>query len=252
VKLLRRDLHYLAGAYALDALDRSERDRFEHHLHRCPSCSNEVRGLREASTRLAFAASRVPPRAMRERVLTRATRIRQLPPATEGRRRRPEPRSSSLLRPAFVIGVVGLVAVIALGTLLVTTRHRLSTATAEQQAITSVLTAPDARLVTKRTSIGGHTTVVLSRRLRKAVVTTARLPSQPDNKVYQLWLIHLKPKATYRSAGLLPSPSAGKTAPVLATGLIRGDVLGVTVEPAGGTKQPTTTPIVLIPLYSKK
>ena len=256
MKLLRRDLHLMSGGYALDALDGAERDRFEHHLHRCPSCSNEVRGFRETATRLAFAVSRVPPAAMRQNVLTRAARTRQLPPVGEIRRRRPQPRSALLLQPALVTGVVGLIVVIVLALLLVQARHQATTATAErnaiaarEKAITAVLSAPDARLLSARTSVGGKTTVVVSHRLHKIVVTTARLRALPDNKVYQLWL--LGPPAI-RSAGLLPRPSNGRTTPVLATGLFRGDELGVTVEPAGGTKQPTTTPIVIIKLYSKR
>ena len=57
MRLLRRDLHSLSGAYALDALDTgSERDRFTRHLSRCPSCAGEVRGFREVATAMAFAA----------------------------------------------------------------------------------------------------------------------------------------------------------------------------------------------------
>ncbi|MFY9999572.1 MAG: zf-HC2 domain-containing protein, partial [Trebonia sp.] len=41
----RRDLHVLAGAYALDALDDAERDRFERHLRGCQACQNVVRGF---------------------------------------------------------------------------------------------------------------------------------------------------------------------------------------------------------------
>ena len=52
---LRRDLHSLAGAYALDALGSpAEQDRFARHLSRCPSCGAEVRGFREVATALAF------------------------------------------------------------------------------------------------------------------------------------------------------------------------------------------------------
>jgi anti-sigma-K factor RskA len=53
-----------------------------------------------------------------------------------------------------------------------------------------------------------------------------------------------------RRAGLLPAPTAGRTAPVLASGLITGDSVGVTVEPAGGTSQPTTSPIVVMSLQA--
>jgi hypothetical protein len=34
----------------------------------------------------------------------------------------------------------------------------------------------------------------------------------------------------------------------VATGYVKGYKLGVTVEPAGGTLKPTTTPIVAMPL----
>jgi hypothetical protein len=38
------------------------------------------------------------------------------------------------------------------------------------------------------------------------------------------------------------------TTPVVATGIVKGDKLGLTVEPAPGSKQPTTTPILALPL----
>jgi anti-sigma-K factor RskA len=67
----------------------------------------------------------------------------------------------------------------------------------------------------------------------------------PASKIYEAWLIN--PRRT-RPAGLLPAPHGGKTRPLLATELMPGDELGLTVEPAGGTAKPTTTPILVIPL----
>ena len=41
MRLLRRDVHALAGVYALDALDPgAERDWFSRHLNRCQSCAS--------------------------------------------------------------------------------------------------------------------------------------------------------------------------------------------------------------------
>ncbi len=77
------------------------------------------------------------------------------------------------------------------------------------------------------------------------VVTTTGLPPLPSGKVYELWLMA---PGSNRPAGLLPAPSGGRTAPVLAVGLAAGDRAGVTVEPAGGSAQPTTTPILAISL----
>ncbi len=53
-----------------------------------------------------------------------------------------------------------------------------------------------------------------------------------------------------RPAGLLPHPAAGRTSPLLAAGLTAGDRIGRTVEPAGGSRQPTSTPILVMTLRS--
>jgi anti-sigma-K factor RskA len=245
VRLLRHDLHTLTGAYALDAVDDAERDRFEHHLHRCQPCSHEVRGLHETAARMAMAVAKAPPAGLRERVLTAAARTRQLPPVTDVRPL--PPRARWMPRLAVGLAAAGLAVVIALGISLAAARRQLDDARAQQQAVAAVLNSPGVRILTRRTSLGGTATVIVSRSEQKAIFTAAGLPRLPGAKVYQLWL--LGPPRT-RSAGLLPLPGGGGTAPLLASGVARGDSVGVTVEPAGGSAQPTTTPIVVIPVSS--
>jgi anti-sigma-K factor RskA len=243
---LRHDLHTLTGAYALDAVDDAERDRFEHHLNRCQPCSHEVRGLRETATRMAMAVAQAPPPGLRERVLTAAARTRQLPPVTDVRPQ-PQPRARWMPRLAVGLAAAGLAVAIVLGISLAAAQRQLDDARAQQRAVTAVLNSPGVRILTRRTSLGGTATVVVSRSEQKVIFTAAGLPRLPSAKVYQLWL--LGPPRT-RSAGLLPLPGEGGTAPLLASGLARGDSVGVTVEPAGGSAQPTTTPIVVIPVAS--
>jgi anti-sigma-K factor RskA len=245
VRLLRHELHILTGAYALDAVDGPERDRFEHHLRRCRPCGNEVRGLAETATSLAMAVAMSPPPRLKDRVMAAAAVTRQVPPPVDHRRLRRAARSSWVPRLATAVAAVGVAVAVALGVIQVSTQHRLDSARAQNQAIAAVLAAPDARIVTQATSAGGTASVVVSRAERKIVFTSAGLPPLSGGKVYQLWLIG-PPRV--RSAGLLPQPSAGKTAPVLASGLVAGDKVGMTVEPAGGTTLPTTTPIVLMTL----
>jgi anti-sigma-K factor RskA len=270
------DLHELAGAYALDALEEVERARFERHLESCSACTAEVSGFTAIATAMATAAAAEPPAGLRARVLADVAVTRQLPPEVAGaagqrRSRRAaasgaqdaarEERTSGegrqggrgALRPyglvpkiAAGIAAASLAAAAALAVVTVNTHDELRTAQAHNAAIAAVLTAPDARIVSGKTSAGGTATVVTSQLLGQMVFTSAGMPTLPAPQVYQLWFIGT---GGARSAGLLPAAGpGGTTALVLASGLTAGDKIGVTVEPAGGTSAPTTTPIVMLPV----
>jgi anti-sigma factor RsiW len=261
--MFTHDLHELTGAYALDALDGSEYERFVRHLRRCQACLTEVRGMREVATSLAVAASAETPAGLRERVLLLASQTRQLPPElTRHARRRwslrgwlsrqpwlSGPWLTWMPRLATVTAVIAIAAAVVLGITLSDTEQQLNNqrsqnaATAAQSAaVNAVLSAPDAQTVVGSVKTGGTTTVVLSAIRHELVVSTSGLAALPSGKVYELWLI--TPAAVAHRAGLLPAAVSGRTAPVLATGLAAGDVLGMTVEPAGGTSQPTP-PVIL-------
>jgi hypothetical protein len=70
------------------------------------------------------------------------------------------------------------------------------------------------------------------------VVSTSGMASLPSSRVYQVWV--MSPSGA-RSAGLMYGSS------LLASSVRPGDRIGITVEPAGGTTQPTTTPVAVLP-----
>ena len=158
---MSKDLHLLAGAYALDALPEGEREEFEGHLARCDACAQEVRGFREATAQLGAAVATSPPPPLRGQVLAEIRQVRQLPPevpdlAAERRRRaRPWPRLAGALAAACL--VVALIA----GGLAVRSQQELNRARAAGAAVAAVLSAPDARAVSGPAS-GGSATVVVS------------------------------------------------------------------------------------------
>jgi hypothetical protein len=268
--LLRNDQHTLTGVYALDALDTAaEVARFERHLNRCDSCTGEVRGFRETATRLAMAVAQQPPPALRTAVMADVARTRQVPAVDDrARHRRPVPRLTLLPRLATAGAALALAAAVTLAVVLVNTNNQLSqtqqqlsqtqqqlsqakrhliAAQTQLAAINAVRTASDATLVTQATKIGGRVTVVKSAAKRQLVVTTSGLPPLKAGKVYQLWLIGHAPNKI-RSEGLLAAPHNGHTGPVLISGVLAGDTLGVSVQQAGGSIQPTLPAvIVLIP-----
>ena len=248
MRFLRHDMHSLSGAYALDALEGgAERDRFARHMNRCQSCAGEVRGFREVATALAFAATAEPPPELRDRVLAAAARTRQLPPevTTHARPRRTRSWVPWVPWISGVVATASIVVAVLFGFAQAHTQQQLNQAQAENKAISLLLSSPQVTLLSRSTTKGGVATVVLAAARRQLVVVTNGLPALPAGKVYQLWLIG---KTKIVSAGLLPAATSGRTAPVLASGVVRGDALGLTVEPAPGSAQPTTKPILALPL----
>ena len=240
VKIPRDDLHVLTGGYALDAVSDPEREDFERHLRHCASCDAEVCSLRETAARFTLAWT--PPARMGQRVLAAAYRTRQLPPLARPRQERARVvrlfADRPLTRRAVALAAAASLAVaVALGVTQAATQHQLESVQASNSAINRVVTERDARIETTATSVGGSVTVVASAALREAVVTTSGMPALPASRVYQAWVI--SPSGA-RSAGLLGGQ-------LLASGVRPADRIGITVEPAGGTSSPTTTPVALLP-----
>jgi anti-sigma-K factor RskA len=242
VKVMPDDLHVLTGGYVLDAISEAEREEFERHLQNCPTCDAEVRGLRETAARLALACAVTPPARMEQQVLAATYRTRQLPPLPAGRPRRerrvqPERALRFPHRIAVLAAAASVAAAVALGITQLSAQHQLDHA--RDTAIARVVTAPDARVEAAGTSAGGNVTVVTSAALREAVVSTSGMASLPSSRVYQVWV--MSPSGA-RSAGLMHGSS------LLASSVRPGDRIGITVEPAGGTTQPTTTPVAVLPV----
>jgi anti-sigma factor RsiW len=242
VKAMREDLHVLTGSYVLDATSDTEREEFERHLQHCPACEAEVRGMRETAARLALACAVTAPARMEQRVLAAAYQTRQLPPLSADRPRRSLPRRAFPRRAlprrlAVLAAAASVAAAVALGITQLSAQHQLDQARAT--AIARVVTAPDAHVETARTSAGGSVTVVTSAALREAVVSASGMASLPSSRVYQVWV--MSPSGA-RSAGLIHGSS------LLASAVRPGDRIGITVEPAGGTARPTTTPVAVLPV----
>ena len=219
------DIHALSGAYAVDAVDDIERASFERHLAGCPTCLAEVASLREAAAAMADDATVAPPPALRSAVLDGITRVRPLPPVTVGgtvHRRK--------WFPALVAAVV--LALVGVGGAVWQPWRDDSSQTVS--AADRVLADPDAQRVTQDLPNGATATVVRSAKEHRAVIVTENMPAAPAGKVYQLWL--QTPSADMVSAGLMPK--SGSTA------LLDGDAdeaigVGLSLEPQGGSKQPT-------------
>ncbi len=234
--------HALAGAYALDALDHDERTEFEHHLAGCADCADEVRSLQNAAVELSHMSAVAPPPQLRADLLADIARVRPLAPVTDNviaLRRARTGRSVWQVMAA----ACALIAVIAAGWGYQQSRDAARHSTALVSVADQVLRAPDARAVSG--DIGaGHATVIYSKSEQKVALIAHQLPALTKSQTYQLWLIaDQNGGEKFTSAGTFSPDGAGNV-----TATVTGDVsatakMGVTIEPAGGSAQPTSAPI---------
>ncbi|HEY2042838.1 MAG TPA: anti-sigma factor [Jatrophihabitans sp.] len=229
------DLHSLVGAYAVDALNSDERIAFEDHLNVCADCANEVGSLQAAATELSHIAAIAPPPELRASVLASISQVRPLPPVVD---------NVIALRRARAGRSVwqGLAAACALIAILVGAwgyqQHRDAgrTSASPYSQFNAVLSAPDARTISH--SLGtGNATVVYSRSTGKVAMVAHGISAPGANKVYQLWMLASgKPAA---SGGTF-TPDANGEVRIAAQGDVKDTAsMGVSIEPAGGSPQPT-------------
>ena len=123
---------------------------------------------------------------------------------------------------------------------------------AAQQAasLAQLNAAPDVQRASATTADGHQATLVWSDTSSLSALLVDGLPALSGDQDYQLW--YIGPGGAV-SAGLLDTNAAasggtstGTAWRVLDGSLTAGDTIGMTVEPKGGSQQPTTAPIVAI------
>ena len=237
-----QDIHKLTGAYAMDALDELERARFEQHLATCEDCRAEVAELRETAALLSETVAVTPPASLRDSVLGGISQVRPLAPEVS------TPPVSDADRPARRRGWVPLLVAAALALVvgigaLVTQPWGSSDVVERLTAAEQVLQAPDAEQVSVDLGEAGRATVTRSKSHDRAVITTEDMVSAPAGKDYELWFIS---GDDIVSAGLMPD--APDQTVVLDGSAGGAAAVGITVEPDGGSEQPTSDPIAVFDL----
>ena len=234
------DVHTLSGAYALNALPADEQRFFVAHLDVCETCRLEVDELRATAAVLGAAAAEPAPAGMRASVLSTIDRTRQDGVVASSIASAP---GYVMPRP-FVIAVAALFAMVfvGLGATIARLDSRVDALRDSSAQVAAILTAEDARTIEVGDSTGPHGQVVTSPSHGKTVVVAGGLPVVGSNEVLELWLID-EGEAT--PAGLFRPNTDGRAVQLVSHDLTGVDAVGVTVEPSGGSPQPTTTPILL-------
>ncbi|MBF4603785.1 anti-sigma factor domain-containing protein [Curtobacterium sp. VKM Ac-2884] len=278
----------LTGSYALDALSDDERMLLEDVLTTSPELQAEADSLRETALQLAFAAAPIePPTSLRASLLAQIATTPQVEPlaetapavdtasvqearpesarhvasiadgSTTGGRATSEARRRWFQRPAAMLTSAAAVAVVFLGVGLgvgVANGPADGPGTGTTQAssgLDRIYAASDFQRSTTKVEGGGTATVVWSGDLGKSAVILDGVAQAPKGKTYELWYIGSENEGgTIKSAGLVDGVADGVHSAVLKGSMSDGATIGMTVEPAGGSEQPTTTPIMAVPTTS--
>lgn len=260
-----------SGAYVLNALNDRERHEFETRMSESAEIRQEVAELNETALLLGHAVQPVTPSAsLRASIMDLIESTPQLPKlettagdenagaetsaatkptaaSSDGGILQPTPlaRQRWFMRPAVLL--VGAAAAIALifgsvevGNNLTHTSNPGTNISAE--GLPQILSASDVQHKASTVSTGGTATAYWSSSLRRSAVVLDGVPALPSSKTYQLWYIN---GSKVSSAGFV-SATTNNVSQVLQGDMAPGDTIGITVEPSGGSKQPTSKPIVTI------
>ena len=226
------DIHQLAAAYALDAVDERERAEFEAHYPTCAICRPEVAGFRETLSQVAASVAVDPPASLKTNVMTEIGTTRQLSPllpdsvvdlATHRRNRQRTVRALSVAAALIALAIGAF----AMG------RQSNGNNFADQAA--AVFAKPDT-LNTPLIGTGtGSFKVAWSPSGNKAVVIGDGLPDPGPGKAYELWLVDDSGAHAVRLLDKAADQEVRRV--VTVDGTPKG--WAITVEPEGGVDKAT-------------
>jgi anti-sigma-K factor RskA len=259
----------LSGSYALDALSPEERASFEAALAASETLRSEAAELADTAALLGSGVPpATPPASLKAELLAKIASVPQLPAPSEdvdaadadlapadaaepssdaspARAAGPAARRARrrwFARPGFVTGAVAA-SVVLIAAVVIGVGWPGPNGWGAQRELATISAASDSRQQTIDVAGGGQMTLVWSDRLgSSAVMVEGMSPLEPET-TYELWYID---EGGARSAGTFDIDSSGSTWRILEGTMAPGDTVGMTVEPAGGSEQPTTDPIAVL------
>jgi anti-sigma-K factor RskA len=216
-----------AAAYVLGALEPDEAKAFETHLEQCVVCRDEVDTLQQAVDALPMAApQQALPKRLRRRVL-RAVREDAARRPSAGQVPRPVWRRWP--RPAFGAGAA------------------VACAAAVAVALVLALGGGGGRVIAARVAAASGTAEL---RLNggHGVLVVHHFAPPPPGHIYEVWLKTARQR-TPTPANVLFGVTSNGSAQVGLPGTLHGiSQVMVTPEPAGGSRVPTHSPVIVATL----
>jgi len=219
-----------AAAYVLGALPDEEQVAFMEHLQSCAVCREEVTALESIASVLPAAVPQLSaPDDLKHRVMATVNSEAGLRGAREPA---PEPRRRSAARSPnwgwrSALLPAGALAAAIIAVVLISSGSSDGGGT---RVIHAQVSVPQAAVSVRLN--GGH-----------AELNLTRMPQSPPNHVYEVWV---KRAGAPQPTDALFTVSSGGSATVGVPGSVAGvKQILVTAEPTGGSKVPTSTPVIV-------
>lgn len=220
-----RDIDDLLPALAADALPSDERLEVLEHLADCRQHDAELAGYRDVLGAVAAVLpERAPPPRLREGLLREFDRVTATGSSESRPMVRPAWRPWNLLtRPSFAYGLAATLVLLVVGL-----------------AAWNLSLQDGADVMQTSARAGDASFEVAYLPERHLAVLQVDMPAVPPGRVYQAWKINSAGQPV--SLGVLPS-NRGEV--VFAADLSDATAVAISVEPAGGSPAPTTTPVLV-------
>ncbi len=210
-------------SYLLGELSASDAAEYELHLQSCDNCQSEMRDLAPLLEAIAQDVAVAPSPELRDRVLADIATTPQLIPMRRPRRQ-------------WMLGVAAALAIVlAAGSFLF-----------QQDPVSDLVAASDAIVVHLATTDAYGDAAQMQAVYREsdgamALIAESLEPAE-DGRTYQAWLIGDSGPV---SAGVFVPDKDGTARLILDTTWEPDSLIGVTLEPAGGSPQPTSDVLFL-------
>jgi anti-sigma-K factor RskA len=243
----------LAGAFAVDALPLDEREAAVRHLAACHASDHaELRNLTETAGLLAFTVAPAPPPADLGARILAAAGTRSDQPSQPNAIPQAPLHNVIWLRPslAFALAAAAMFLIaIGLGAWGTSQRNALvAERRVEQQRSALLALLSSAELVVQTPAAANLPPALL---VQPKAGTSAYLlqdwPAAPSGKTYQAWYIRAGAPA---SAGTFGAGEGAPSAVQLSGPVTGSQAFAVTIEPSGGSGQPTSQPLFVRSLTS--
>jgi anti-sigma-K factor RskA len=243
------------AVYALGALPADAARRIRRHLTSCERCAQEYALLRPAAEAVGFSAETAtdarecPSTLLKPRIMAKVRASVPVQTSPANRRQWSWPAylvaaaslAIAILTAIWNVAVTGQLHQAQVEAARQSERSRtLAASLADERAMLSDVVGADARRY-----VQGNDEVVA--RGERLYVAMRKLPEPPRGRVYQAWTLSKGSKTMVPGSTFVPD-AHGVAVIALAPDARSTAAVAISVEPEGGSKHPTSKPIMLVPL----